>query len=44
MFACLTGDFDASDLTDGEQNQVCFLSVLLHSLCLTTLFDFEDEQ
>lgn len=29
LCACLTGDFDASELTDGEQNQVCFLSVSL---------------
>jgi len=23
--SCLTGDFDASELSDGEQSQVCFL-------------------
>lgn len=34
LFSSLTGDFDDSDLMDGEQSQVCFHQRSLLTVCV----------
>lgn len=37
LFSYLTGDFDASELSDGEQSQVCSSCLSLHLLNLSII-------
>lgn len=38
LFSHLTGDFDASELSDGEQNQVCSCRLSLNSISVFSVY------
>lgn len=46
LFSSLTGDFDDSELSDGEQSQVCFhhLSLLTYSISMLYVVQYVFKQ